>query len=413
MPARDAGQRRAKWTDEGRLEVWGTSQGPHGLKASLAKLYDLDPSAVRVVSPDVGGAFGGKAFPPPEHLLLPWIARQVGQPVRWTEHRTESMLNLGHGRGQIQDVILGGSRDGRLHAYDLTILQDCGAYPRVSSYLPNLTRLMHPGVYRIARTRCRARSVLTNTVPMMAYRGAGRPEATAAIERAIDLFASEIGMDPAEVRRINLIPPDAFPYTTTAGTVYDSGDYERALDLALEVAGYADLRIEQKARRDRGDRLQLGIGLATYVEVTAGSGGSEFGRVEILADGRARVLTGAFAHGQGHATSWAMLVSDRTGIALDRIDVVAGDTDLVPIGGLTGGSRSVQIAGANVARASELVVALGRERGRRASSKPTRQTSCSTSRRAVFTSSAHLRWRSNGARSPPRRDRTEPPRTPR
>lgn len=351
----------ARWTDEGRLEVWCTSQGPHVVKAALQAVHGLTADQVRVVSPDVGGAFGGKAFPAPEQLLLPWIARRVGAPVRWTETRSESMLNIGHGRGQIQDVVIGGTRDGRVLVYDLTITQDVGAYPRVATMLPSLTRMMHPGTYAIEQTACRAKSVLTNTVPMMAYRGAGRPEAAAAIERAMDLFAAEIGMDAVEVRRRNLIAPDMFPYTTTAGTVYDSGDYAKALDLAIERADYAALREEQRRRRASGDPVQLGIGIAVYVEVTAGSGGTELGRVEILDDGSARVLSGAFSHGQGHATGWAMIVADRTGIPMDRIEVVYGDTDVVPSGGLTGGSRSVQIAGSNVARAAEIVVERARE----------------------------------------------------
>ncbi len=197
-----------RWTDAGRLEMWAGTQGPFPLKLVLAAIYGLEPDRVRVVSPDVGGGFGAKTFPTVETLLLPWLSRHVARPVRYTETRSESMLAMGHGRAQIQDIVIGGRRDGTVVAYDLTVTQDCGAYPRAGLLLPSLTRMMHPGTYRIARTACRTRSVVTNTASLVAYRGAGRPEATAAIERAIDLFAAEIGIDPAEVRRRNLVPPD-------------------------------------------------------------------------------------------------------------------------------------------------------------------------------------------------------------
>ena len=281
--------------------------------------------------------------------------------MRWTETRSESMVNLGHGRAQVQDIVIGGRRDGTVLAYDLTVIQDCGAYPKIAAFLPALTKMMHPGTYTIERTKCRFSSVVTNTNPVGAYRGAGRPEAAAAIERAMDLFAAEIGMDPAEVRRKNLVAKGAFPYTTTAGTVYDSGDYEQALDLVLERAGYGALRASQQAARDRGDTVQIGIGLATYVEVTALTGGSEFEQLEILADGTARVVSGTSPHGQGHVTSWAMLVSERTGIPIEAIEVVYGDTDVVPFGGTVGGSRSVQIAGTTLWRAAGAIVDRARE----------------------------------------------------
>jgi aerobic carbon-monoxide dehydrogenase large subunit len=349
-----------RWTDDGRLELWTGSQGPHVVRTSLASIYGLDEAQVRVVSPDVGGGFGSKSFPSPETLLLPWLARWLGRPVRWTETRSESMLSLGHGRAQVHDIVIGGTRDGTVLAYDLTVLQDAGAYPRLGALLPLLTRMMHPGTYRIPRTSCRVRSVVTNTAPVVAYRGAGRPEAAAAIERAIDLFAVEAGLDPAEVRRRNFVPPDAFPYSTTGGTVYDSGQYERALDLVLEAAGYAGLRDEQARRRERGDHVQLGIGLSAYVEVTALTGGPELGRVEVLPDGKARVLSGTFPQGQGHVTSWVMLVAERTGIPPSDIEVIYGDTDAVPAGGLTGGSRSAQIGGVNVWRATGQVIEAAR-----------------------------------------------------
>jgi len=327
---------------------------------ALAGLYGLTPEQVRVVSPDVGGGFGAKSFPCVETLLMPWLARHVGHPVRYTETRSESMLAMGHGRAQIQDIVIGGRRDGSVLAYDLTVTQDCGAYPRAGLLLPSLTRMMHPGTYRIARTACRTKSVVTNTASLVPYRGAGRPEATAAIERAMDLFAAEIGMDPAEVRRRNLVPPEAFPYTNSGGTVYDSGQYEKALDRVLDAAGYERLRKDQQERRASGSPRQLGIGLALYVEVTALTGGSEFGRVHVRPDGSAVVYTGTYSHGQGHDTAWAMLVAERTGIPMDGIEVRQGDTDEMVSGGLTAGSRSAQISGTTLWRAAGEVVEQGR-----------------------------------------------------
>ena len=226
----------------------------------------------------------------------------------------------------------------------------------MSVFLPVMTRMMTTGVYEIPNVEMTWRSVLTTTTPNTSYRGAGRPEAAAALERIVDLFAAEIGMDPAEVRRRNYVPPEAFPYTTPVGTTYDVGDYPASLEMALDAAGYDELRAEQARRRQGGGRL-LGIGLATYVEVTGPGGGAEFGSVELLADGRFRVVTGSTPYGQGHVTTWMMLASDRLGVPMDRIDVIHGDTDLVPSGGVTGGSRSVQMAGSAVADASEKLVA--------------------------------------------------------
>ena len=335
----------ALWTDEGRLTHWASTQGPHSVRDALAKVYGLDKAQVRVISPDVGGGFGAKGATYPEELLMGWIARKIGRPVKWVETRSESMLNLGHGRGQVQDVELGGSRDGTIRAYRVHVLQDSGAYPRMGAVLPFMTRTMLTGVYAIPDAEFRATSVVTNTTPTVAYRGAGRPEAAAAIERAVDLFAAEIGMDPAEVRRKNFIANDAFPYKTRMGTTYDSGNYGGALDLALEAAGYDELRSEQRQRRAAGETKVLGIGMSVYVEITGGGPSEEYGAIEIRPDGSVLARTGTSPHGQGHVTSWAMLISDRTGIPMDKIEVVHGDTDVVPQGGMTGGSRSLQVGG--------------------------------------------------------------------
>ena len=333
------------WDADGRIVHWASTQGPHSVRDALARIYKLENEQVRVISPDVGGGFGAKGSTYPEEVLLPWIARRVGRPVRWAESRGESMLNLGHGRGQIQHVELGGTRDGRLLAYRMSVVQDAGAYPRMGAVLPFMTRTMLTGTYAIESAEFTANAVVTNTTPTVAYRGAGRPEAAAAIERAVDIFAAEIAMDPVEVRRINLLSPDAFPYKTPMGTTYDSGDYAKALDAVVDASGYDDLRAEQRRRRETGDRSALGLGLSCYVEITGGGPSQEYAAIEIRPDGSALARTGTSPHGQGHVTAWAMLVSERTGIPIDRIDVIHGDTDVVPQGGMTGGSRSLQVGG--------------------------------------------------------------------
>jgi carbon-monoxide dehydrogenase large subunit len=215
----------AQWTD-GHLTQWSTTQAPHGVKAGLAALFGLGEDQVRVVAPDVGGGFGAKIGGYPEELLVPWVARRLGRPARWVETRSESMLSLGHGRAQIQEATLGGTRDGRILAYKLGVIQDAGAYPDFGAFLPTMTQMMLTGVYDIGKVFFSDVSVATNTNPTVAYRGAGRPEATAAIERMVDIFATEIGMDPAEVRRRNMVGNDRFPFTTPTGTTYDVGNYE-------------------------------------------------------------------------------------------------------------------------------------------------------------------------------------------
>ncbi len=342
------------WDDAGRLHAWSCTQGAHGTRDGLAKAFGLEPEQVRVVAPDVGGGFGGKMGTYPEEVLLGELARRVGRPVRWAESRTQCQLGLYHGRAQVHDVELGGTRDGRLIAYRIRIVQDAGAYPSGGVFLPYLTRLMASGVYELERVDAQIEVVVTNTTPVDAYRGAGRPEATAAIERMVERFAVEAGVDPAEVRRKSFISPDAFPYTTKTKATYDSGNYIGALELALSGAGYVQLRDEQARRRAAGDdgRL-LGIGVSSYVEITNGDGSGEFGSIELTDDGGAIVRTGTSPHGQGHHTAFAMIASEITGIPFSRIEVRHGDTDDVPRGGGTGGSRSLQAGGTAVYRASE------------------------------------------------------------
>lgn len=355
----------AAWGQDGRVTIWCSNQGAQDARRQIAGWLGLDPARVHIITPDVGGGFGAKIGADPEFALVAWLARHVNRPVRWSESRSENLLGMVHGRGQAQTITIGGSRDGRVQSYSLEIVQDAGAYPRFGAQLPSLTILMAPGVYDIAKVHASARSFVTNTTSIAAYRGAGRPEATAAIERAMDLFAAEIGMDPAEIRSRNLLAPFTEPHTTPMGAVYDSGDYAAALERVLDAADYAGLRREQAERRERGDVHQLGIGLSVYVEITGGDSGSgalEHAQVEVHSDGSATVLTGISPHGQGHATGFAMLVSDRLGIPLDRITVLHGDTDRIPEGSGTMGSRSLQLGGAAVYQAAGELVDLARTR---------------------------------------------------
>jgi carbon-monoxide dehydrogenase large subunit len=356
----------ASWDGDGRLTAWIPNQGAQGTRGLLAAMLGLDPAAVRVITPDVGGAFGAKFGADPEQAVVCWVARRLGRPARWAEARTENLVGMTHGRAQRQTVTIGGRRDGTVTAYRLEILQDAGAYPRMGAFLPALSILMAPGPYAISRAEAVATSVVTNTTPVGAYRGAGQPEATAAIERAMDLFAAEIGLDPAEVRRKNLLPAFTEPHTTAFGAVYDTGDYPAALEAALAAAGYADLRAQQAKRRASREMVQLGIGLSCYVEIT-GPGMDEGGprenaTVEVHPDGSATILTGTSPHGQGHATVWAMLASDELGIDVGQITVKWGDTDLIPEGEGTGASRSLQLGGAAVQQASRELVDVARRR---------------------------------------------------
>lgn len=351
----------ASWGEDGRLTFWATTQAPFAVRDALARMLGVETAQVHVIAPDVGGGFGAKATEYPDELLVAWLARRLLRPVRWVETRSESMVALGHGRAQIQNVTIGGSRDGTVRAYRLEVVQDAGAYPSLGAFLPFLTRVMLTGTYDIERAEFASRSVVTNTTPTVPYRGAGRPEATAAVERAMDLFAVEIGMDPAEVRRRNLVASDKFPFTTPTGTTYDIGDYGRALDLVLESAGYDELRKEQAQRRSSGQVVQLGLGLSVYVEITNGIPGSEFSSVEVRPDGKAVIKTGTSAHGQGHATAWSMLVADTLGIAIEDVEFIQSDTDLVARGIGTFGSRSLQTGGVAARQAATKVVEMAKE----------------------------------------------------
>ncbi len=352
----------AAWVD-GRLVEWLSTQHAQGAKAGIVAANGGEDDKVRLITPEVGGGFGAKIDPTGEEILLGPIAAKIGRPVRWQESRSESMVGMRHGRAQLQYVTIGGTRDGDVTHYQLHAIQDAGAQVAMGAILaPFMTRPMAVGVYDIPNAEARTTSVVTNTTPITAYRGAGRPEATAAIERAMDMFAAEIGMDPAEVRRKNLIPKFDQPYTTTMGQTYDVGDYEPSLDKAMEAIGYADLRAEQAARRESGDPVQIGIGVSVYVEITGGVPPmGDNAKIDVHDDGSATVYTGTSPHGQGHDTAWSMITSEQTGIPMDKITLVWGDTDLVPEGGGTMGSRSLQHGGVAVHEAAEILVEKARK----------------------------------------------------
>ena len=344
--------------DDGGYTIWCSTQVPFDVRSDLAELLEVDKTEVRIVAPDVGGGFGAKLLVYPEFAVVAAAAKALGRPVRWAETRSESMLNLNHGRAQVQRVEIGAMRDGTVVGMRVEILGDMGAYP-VGAFLPTTTQEMLAGVYTIPVIASRGWSVVTNATPVAAYRGAGRPEATALVERAMDLIAAELRMDPVDVRRRNMIPADVFPYRTASGTTYDIGNYEVALDEALKIADVPKLRVEQAARRERGDHLLLGVGVSTYVEITAFAS-KEFGSVQVHHDGSVTVLTGVSPQGQGHETAMAQIASGVLGVPFESVRVVHSDSSVVPRGAGTWGSRSLQVGGSAVVEQGQAVVAKAR-----------------------------------------------------
>ena len=340
---------------EGGIRMWASTQVPFGVRSQVADALGLPEAKVRVIAPDVGGAFGAKLMAYPEQSVIAAIAKKLNQPVRWFEYRAENMVAMTHGRGHVQDVALGATADGKLVGLEAKVITDAGAYAGLAPPQLVLTALLASGVYAIPKIRFNGSCVYTNTAVMSAYRGAGRPEAIAMIERAMDMLAAELRMDPADLRRRNLID-GPFPYTTATGLTYDTGDYARALDLALAASGYDELRREQRARRERGDRTQLGIGLSTYVEMTAVLTTTEFGAARAEADGSIVLEVGTTSSGQGHETAYAQLASQLLDVPMDAIRVVQSDTGLVARGYGTAGSRSLQIGGSALRGASIALV---------------------------------------------------------
>ncbi len=342
--------------DGAGLCIWVSTQFPWDNQASIAAALNLEPDRVRVIAPAVGGGFGAKGHTYPEHIVVAAIAHRTGQPVAWQETRSENLLNMTPGRGQTQKVALGAKHDGAITGLRVEVIADAGAYPHVGAWLPNYTRLMCTGTYRIPRIDFRARSMVTNTAPVGAYRGAGRPEATAFLERSMDLLAREVDIDPVEIRRRNLLKRHNTDHITPSGAVYDSGNYRGTLDRVVEISGYESLRREQSLRRDRGDRWLLGIGVSTYIEVTGNGPTEEFASVAIEPDGSATVLCGVSSQGQGHQTTYAQIAAAQLGLPVDKIRVIQSDTAVVPRGNGTYGSRSLQLAGSAVDKAAQAVV---------------------------------------------------------
>ncbi len=346
---------------EHELTIWVSTQMPHGCRRQVSRMFGIDKSRLRVIAPHVGGAFGGKAGLIAEHTVAIGVARRLGRPVVWADTRSENLVTMPHGRAQIGYLELGLTRAGVITGARWRVVADAGAYAGFGGGLASeSTRPMAAGVYRVPRIGFDVAVALTNTTPVGAFRGAGRPEATAFLERVVDMAAAELGLDPVEIRRRNFLRPAEFPVTTAVGTVYDSGDYDLPLREALWLADYDGLRTEQTRRRAAGERRALGIGISSYVEVTA-DGGHEFGSVHVHPDGRVTISAGTSAHGQGHATAFGMLASDRLAIPFEKITFVQSDTAAVPRGAGTGGSRSLQLGGSAVQQAAGEVVEQARK----------------------------------------------------
>jgi len=340
--------------DGDRVTMWTSTQSAHRVKSSVARILGIPEERLRTIAPEVGGGFGAKANLYAEEVLVPWLALKLGRPVRWFATRTEDFQTTTHGRNLFVTLDVAADRDGRVRHCDVDVLYDSGAYfSRPGPTTPSLTGAMIVGPYDVATAHAHAVGAFTNTAPNEPYRGSGRPEATYLIERALDVLAGRLGIDPAEIRRRNLIPPHKFPYRTATGLTYDSGEYEKALDKALEAGDYAGLRAEQARRRAEGGK-PLGIGLACYVEI-CGFGPWEAGGVTVEPDGAVTVRSGTSPHGQGHETAWAQIAADQLGVSLDDVTVLHGDTDECPRGIGTFGSRSAPVGGAAIFNNAETV----------------------------------------------------------
>jgi carbon-monoxide dehydrogenase large subunit len=346
----------ARWADD-TLTIWSSTQTPHRIRDEVARLLSLPPERVRVIAPDVGGGFGVKGGPYREEVLVPWLARRLGRPVKWVSTRVEDLVTTHHGRGAIARGELAVAADGTIQALRARIL--CPLGPSVG-YTAMGTPRNHvrclPGPYAIADVDIEAQGAFTTTPPVGPYRGAGRPEAAFLVERLVDEAARALALDPAELRMRNLVPPERFPYATATGQSYDSGDYPAMLARALAAADYAGLRRAQAERRRRGE--VVGVGVSVYVEPSAL--GWESGLVRIAADGRVTAVTGSSAHGQGHETVFAQVLADRLGMAPEAIEIRHGDTAEIPKGVGTFGSRSTALGAGALAHAADAVVAKAR-----------------------------------------------------
>ena len=357
------------WNEGDEYTLWSSTQVPHVLRVMLALTTGIPEQNIRVIAPDVGGGFGSKLQVTAEEVLGLLISRKVGRPVKWTESRSEGNLTVHHGRDQWQRIKLAADSDGRLRAIDVDLLADMGAYLMlVTPGIPLLGAFMYNGIYKMDAYSFKCTGVFSTKMPTDAYRGAGRPEATFALERIMDELATELGMDPLQVRERNWIKHEEFPYATISGLTYDSGNYEAATARARDLFGYDALRAEQAKRRESNDPVQLGIGISTYTEMCGlapsrvlgslsyGAGGWEHASVRMLPTGKVEVVTGSSAHGQGHETAWSQIVADKLGIPFEDIRVLHGDTQVSPKGMDTYGSRSLTVGGIAVNGACEKVI---------------------------------------------------------
>ena len=351
------------------ITIWSSTQIPHILRVLLALVTGIPENNLRVVAPDVGGGFGGKLQCYREEILVTNLAKKLGRPVKWTETRSENMVATHHGRDQIQDIEIAATKDGKILGLKVTLLANMGAYLQIiTPGVPLLGMFMYPAIYKMDSYDFTCTGVFTNKTPTDAYRGAGRPEATYAIERIIDELAAEIGMEPMELRKKNWITHEEFPYTTVAGLTYDTGNYEAATEKALAMFDYDGLRAEQARRRASGDPVQLGIGISTFTEMcglapsrTLGAlkyvaGGWEHCTVRALPTGKIEVVTGTSPHGQGHETAWSQIASSILGVPVEDIEVIHSDTGRSPYGMDTYGSRSLAVGGQAIKAASERLV---------------------------------------------------------
>jgi len=356
-----------------QITVWSATQVPHILRVMSALTLGIPEHKLRVIAPDVGGGFGGKIGVLPEEMMSLIVAQKLGKPVKWNESRSETMLAAHHGRDQIQDITVSANADGTVTGLKVELLADLGAYNGlVGPGVPILGAFMFNAIYKFPAYHFACTNVFTTTTLTDAYRGAGRPEATFAVERIMDELADELGMDPLELREKNWIKHEEFPFTTVCGLTYDSGNYEAATAKAKQLFDYDGLRAEQAKRRASNDKVQLGIGISTFTEMCGlapsrvlgslayGAGGWEHAAIRMLPTGKVEVITGSSAHGQGHETVWSQIVSDQLGVAFEDVEVIHGDTASSHKGLDTYGSRSLVVGGVAVIKAAEKVIAKAR-----------------------------------------------------
>ncbi len=352
-----------------QITIWSATQIPHILRFLVAATTGIPESKIRVIAPDVGGGFGGKLQTTPEEFVTLAAARRTGKPVKYTETRSESLLSAHHGRDQYQKLTLAATKEGRVTGLKVDLVANLGAYVAIiGGGVPVLGAWMFNSIYKFDAYQFNCQTVLTNTTWVDAYRGAGRPEATYGIERIMDELAVEVGKDPLEVREMNWIKHEEFPFTTVAGMTYDSGNYEAATAKAKELFGYDELRAEQARRREAKDPVQLGIGVSTFTEMCGlapsrvlgqlsyGAGGWEHAAIRMLPTGKVEVITGTSPHGQGHETAWSQIVADRLGVPFEDVEVLHGDTQIAHRGLDTYGSRSLVVGGEAVVKAADKVI---------------------------------------------------------